>query len=85
MPSMKPLWRSCPGVEVIRPLSSTTLPLPPRVFLIHSPAALPIFLLSAPMNCVYLSPTSRRSSTITGMRASIAAATGRSAAGLHWG
>ena len=58
-------------MEVISPFSSTTLPLPPSVCTIHSPAARPIFLLSAPMKQVNLSPSRRRSSTITGMPACI--------------
>ena len=43
---------------------------------IHSPAARPICLLSAPMKQVNLSPSTARSSTMTGMPASNAWATG---------
>ena len=76
MASRNPRLRSWPGVEVISPFNSTTLPLPPSFFTSHSPAARPIFLLSAPMKHVYLSPNRLRSSTITGICASIALPTG---------
>src|ERR1035441_10328852 len=76
MPSRNPLCRSWPGVDVCSPLNSITFPFPPSALTIHSPAALPIFLLSAPMKQVYLSPSKRRSSTMTGMPASNARATG---------
>ena len=52
MPSRKPELRSWPGVEVMSPFSSTTLPLPPSRFTIQAPASRPIFLLSAPMKLV---------------------------------
>src|ERR1039458_4728103 len=76
MPSRNPLCRSWPGVDVCSPLNSITFPFPPSALTIHSPAALPIFLLSAPMKQVYLSPSKRRSSTMIGMPASSARATG---------
>ena len=69
-PSRNPVCRSCPGVEVIRPSSSTIRPFPPSVFRIHSPAARPICRLSAPMKQVNLSPSTARSRTMTGMPAS---------------
>ena len=55
MPSTKPVWRSWPGVEVIRPSSSTTtLPLSASAPASHLPAARPIATLSAPMKVVKL-------------------------------
>ena len=43
------------------------MPFPFRTFAIHSPAALPISLLSAPMKVVYVSPSIARSRMMTGI------------------
>ncbi len=75
-PSRKPLCRSWPGVDVMRPLSSTIDPLPFSAWATHLPASRPILTLSAPMSVVYSSFSTARSSTMTGMPARNALATG---------
>jgi hypothetical protein len=52
IPSRNPALRSCPGVEVISPFSSTTFPLPPSRRTAQAPAARPMALLFAPMKQV---------------------------------
>ena len=54
MPSPRnPLWRSCPGVEVIRPLSSTRLPLSAQSLQRSTSPPRGRSWLSAPMKQVY--------------------------------
>ena len=77
--SWKPSWRSCAGCVPMPPQISTTLPAalpgPPSSSTAYSPAARPISLLSPPTNCVYWSVSTLRSSTKTGILASIACCT----------
>src|SRR5271166_2530099 len=75
----KPSCRSCAGAVPMPPQISTTLPCafpgPPSSFTAYSPAALPISTLSPPMNWVMRLVSTLRSSTMTGILASIAFST----------